>query len=99
MNTIDFNNKYEKYLEKGHYGLDVHDEEFINWLDIKFQEFIKIPGFSYAQIKEKYLTGRFYCEGLTREQEKEVEDKITDFYKPIREELKRKRDEYNNGKV
>lgn len=95
MSNEFFYQKYKQYLDPGFPGIEIYDEKLIDWLDIKFQEFIKIPGFSYSQIKEKYYTGRFYCEGLTREQEKEVEDKITEYYKPYKEEHIRKR----NGKV
>jgi hypothetical protein len=77
MTAHQFNEKYKEYLEEGHYGLDVHNEKFINWLDEKFQEFIKKPDFSYSQIKAKFGYGRFYCEGLTREEEFEVEEKIS----------------------
>lgn len=77
MTTAEFNKKYENYLEEGHYGLDIGNPEFIEWLDGKFQEFIKKPGFKYTQIKAKFGMGRFYCEGLTDEEEREVEDKIT----------------------
>lgn len=80
MTAEQFNDKYQQYLEEGHYGLDVHNEEFINWLDGKFQEFIKKPGFSYSQIKDKFGMGRFYCEGLTREEESEVEDRISKLF-------------------
>ncbi len=80
MNTDDFNNKYKDYLEEGHYGLATGNEEFINWLDGKFQEFIKIPNFTYSQIKDKFNMGRFYCEALTKQQINEVEDKITELY-------------------
>jgi hypothetical protein len=78
MTTEEFNEKYKDFLEEGHYGLDIENEEFIKWLDEKFQEFIKIPNFNYAQIKIKFGMGRFYCNALTRKQEKEVEDKITE---------------------
>jgi hypothetical protein len=81
MTSTEFNNKYKQYLEKGHYGLDIHDKEFIEWLDNKFQEFIKQPGFQYSQIKSKFGMGRFYCDGLTRQQEMEVENKITELCK------------------
>jgi hypothetical protein len=77
----EFNDKYKNYLEEGHYGLAIHSEEFITWLDNKFQEFIKLPGFKYSQIKSKFGMGRFYCEGLSSEQVKEVEDKITELCK------------------
>jgi hypothetical protein len=91
MTNEQFHIKYEQYLEPGFPGLELFNEDFIDWLDEKFQEFIKIKGFSYAQIKEKYYTGRFYCKGLTREQEKEVEDKIKELYKSYKEENQRKK--------
>lgn len=82
MTATEFNNKYKDYLEKGHYGADGFDDpEFLKWLDVKFQEFIKQPNFSYSQIKVKFNMGRFYAEGLTKEQVNEVEDKITELCK------------------
>ncbi len=79
MTATEFNTKYEAYLEKGHYGADGFDDpEFLKWLDVKFQEFIKQPNFSFTQIKSKFNMGRFYAEGLTNEQVREVEDKITE---------------------
>ncbi len=78
MNSSDFNKKYEKYLEEGHYGLAVNDTKFIQWLDNKFEEFIKRPGFKFSQIKIKFGMGRFYAEGLTSEEIVEVQNKITE---------------------
>ena len=46
MTQEEFDRKYKDFLEEGHYGLAVDDEEFISWLDVKFQEFIKQPGFT-----------------------------------------------------
>ena len=46
----EFNIKYKDYLEIGHYGLDLDNPEAIEYLDNEFQEFIKIPNFSYSQI-------------------------------------------------
>ena len=80
MTADQFNEKYKDYLEYGHYGLAIGGEEFIKWLDEKFQGFIKKPGFKYSQIKEKFGYGRFYCEGLTREEELEVETRISKLY-------------------
>lgn len=77
MTHEEFNEKYKNYLEKGNYGIDVGNSDFIEWLDKKFEVFIKKPGFSYSQIKSKFGMGRFYCEGLTREEINEVEDKIS----------------------
>lgn len=80
MTIEQFNSKYAQWREEGHYGLDVEDPEFIQWLDKKFQEFIKVPDFNFSQIKAKFGYGRFYCDGLSDEQVTEVEDKITSFY-------------------
>ena len=77
MTTKEFNSKYGDYLEERHYGLGISDPEFITWLDEKFQTFIQKPEFKYSQIKEKFGMGRFYCEGLTSEEVREVEDKIS----------------------
>jgi hypothetical protein len=77
MNADEFNDKYFEYLEEGHYGLDINHKEFIEWLDTKFQDFIKFPNFMYSQIKTKFGQGRFYCEGLPKELVDEVEDKIS----------------------
>jgi len=79
--TEEFDRKYKDFLEESHYGLAVDDEEFISWLDAKFQEFIKQPGFTYSQIKSKFGRGTFYCEGLSNEQITEVENKITELCK------------------
>lgn len=77
----EFNEKYKDFLEEGYYGLSFDNEEFITWLDGKFQEFIKKPGFKYSQIKVKFGTGRFYCKGLSIEQVMEIEHKITELCK------------------
>ncbi len=77
MSNIDFNFKYKDYLIEGYYGLGFDIPEFTEWLDIKFQEFIKNPDFKYKQLKQKFGYGRFYCEGLSHEQILEVENKIT----------------------
>lgn len=77
MTAQEFNQKYKRYLEEGHYGLAIGDTEFVQWLDQRFQEFIKKPGFSYSQIKTKFGMGCFYCEGLTYNEISEVELKIS----------------------
>jgi hypothetical protein len=61
MTAKEFNKKYEVYLETGHYGMSFNDDEIMEYLDTKFQEFIKIPGFLYTQIKIKFGMTRFYC--------------------------------------
>ena len=78
MTSEEFNEKYNAYLEDRHYGLGIEIPEFTEWLDNKFQEFIKYPEFKYSQIKAKFGMGRFYCEGLPDELVREVESKITE---------------------
>jgi hypothetical protein len=77
MTSEQFNEKYKDYLEKGHYGLGFDSPQFTEWLDQKFQEFIKKPGFTFSQIKVKFGMGRFYAENITIEEINEVESKIT----------------------
>ena len=60
MTANEFNEKYKEYLEEGHYGLDISTPSIIKYLDEMFQDLIKIPGFKYSQIKEKFNTSRFY---------------------------------------
>lgn len=81
MTLEEFNQKYKDFLEEGYYGLAIDNDDFVNWLDDKFQKFIKKPNFSYSQIKAKFGMGRFYCEGLSIEEIKEVENKITELCK------------------
>ena len=81
MTAEEFNKKYKKYLAKGHYGLDIDEPDFTKWLDEKFQEYIKVPGFYYTQIKEKFGYGRFYCEAINYDEVREVENKITELFK------------------
>lgn len=76
----EFNQKYKDYLEKGHYGLDLHKPEAIEYLDKEFQEFIKIPNFTYSQIKCKFGSFRFYNEGLSMEKTQEIEQKLKEIY-------------------
>ena len=54
MTANEFNEKYKEYLEEGHYGLDISTPSIIKYLDEMFQDLIKIPGFKYSQIKEKF---------------------------------------------
>lgn len=61
MTSTEFNEKYYDYLEANHYGLDIDIPEVVGYLDNKFQELIKVPGFKYSQIKLKFNMARFYC--------------------------------------
>jgi len=77
MTVQQFNEKYKNFLEERHYGLDIHDEKVINYLDNLFEnELTKIPGFTYSQIKLKFSSSRFYATGLTPEKESEIESTI-----------------------
>lgn len=60
MTVEEFNIKYKDYLEEGHYGLDINNQEVIKYLDNIFIDLIKIPGFKYTQIKIKFSSIRFY---------------------------------------
>jgi len=80
MSPQEFNKKYERFLEKDQYGLVLTNRTAIEYLDKIFQEFIKIPGFSYSQIKYKFGNFCFYNEGLTREKTTEVETKLKEIY-------------------
>ena len=99
MNMINFNEKYEKYLEKGHYGLDIYNEEVVEYLDKEFEKEIKVnPNFSYSQIKMKFGTARIYAESdKTSEWEKAV-DQIFDRIKrdKIKEENRKLREKKLN---
>jgi hypothetical protein len=77
MTSEEFNKKYFEYLEWGHYGLDIDIPELTRFLDLKFQEFIKVPGFQYSQIKSKFKYGRFYCDGIDVKEITEIEKYIT----------------------
>lgn len=61
MNAAEFNEKYKKYLEEGHYGLDINIPSVVKYLDEEvFPGLIKIPGFTYSQVKLKFNMCRFY---------------------------------------
>lgn len=64
MNKSEFNEKYKDYLEEGHYGMAICDEDVINICDIYFQDIIEtqIKGFTYSQIKTKFGKARVYMD-------------------------------------
>jgi hypothetical protein len=81
MTVQEFDEKYKDYLEVGFDGLMINDPKVIEYLDNKFQEFIKVPGFKYMQIKLKFGMARFYAE--PRELNTyEVEEEINKLLKP-----------------
>lgn len=75
MTTFEFNEKYKDYLDEGHYGLDLSNPKVIEYLDNKFQELIKIPGFKYQQIKAKFNWYRFYA-NIDRQITSEIENEL-----------------------
>lgn len=80
MTSEEFNQKYKDFLEEGHYGLALDRPEVVEYLDNEFQEFIKIPGFTYSQIKSKFNWFCFYNTGLSVEKTREVEQKLKELY-------------------
>jgi len=81
MTVKEFNEKYEKYLSKGHYGLAINDQKVIEFLDREFKELMKVEGFSYSQIKMKFNSARVYCEPRTVDTfrlENEIEKLLTE---------------------
>lgn len=80
MTSKEFNEKYKDYLEEDHYGLSLERSEAIEYLDNKFQEFIKEPDFKYSQIKGKFNFFCFYCKGLGQRQVNEVTNTLARIY-------------------
>lgn len=76
MTSIEFNNKYIDYLEEGYNGLSLEDNNMIEYLDKEFQEFIKIPGFRYSQIKQKFEWFRFYSKEVPLDKVDEIEHNL-----------------------
>lgn len=61
MTPSEFNEKYKKYLDKGHYGLDINIPNIIHYLDEIFEQTLtKLPNFKYQQIKIKWDCVCFY---------------------------------------
>ncbi|MBN2776828.1 MAG: hypothetical protein JXR36_04255 [Bacteroidales bacterium] len=62
MTSIDFNNKWNKYLEEGYYGMTIENPKVIEYLDGEFTKEIEAnPDFDYAQIKMKFGACRIYA--------------------------------------
>lgn len=84
MTSFEFNEKYKDFLEEGHYGLTINIPEVVVYLDKKFQELIKVPGFKYSQIKLKFNMSRFYCQPReidSYEVEKEIDRLVKEWDK------------------
>lgn len=78
MTAQEFNNKYDNWLQDGHYGLAIDDENIIEFLDNIFQDLTRIPSFSYAQIKMKFDHARFYADGVSSTMCYLIEHKINE---------------------
>jgi len=52
--TIDeFNDKWRKYIEEGHYGMDINIPSVISLLNSEFEKEIKVnSSFKFFQIKD-----------------------------------------------
>lgn len=62
MTCKEFNKKWNDYLEERFYGLEIDDENVINYLDKEFEkEVVNNPSFTYSQIKLKFGTSRVYA--------------------------------------
>lgn len=80
MKQSEFNEKYKDYLSEGHYGLALINPLAIEYLDNKFQEYIKIPDFKYQQIKSKWNSFCFYASGISLEERESVEQKLKEIH-------------------
>jgi hypothetical protein len=56
----EFNTKYAEYIEKDHYGMSIEIPAVLSYVDIVFNDLVKIPGFKYSQIKTKFGLARVY---------------------------------------
>ena len=56
----EFNDKYNAYLEEGHYGMAIQVPAVLTYVDQIFNDLTEIPGFKYQQVKCKYGLARVY---------------------------------------
>ena len=64
MTINEFNEKWSKHLEEGHYGLAIDLDEVVEFVDEQFTEMVKAyPHFTYSQIKLKFASARVYLDG------------------------------------
>jgi hypothetical protein len=80
MTSSEFNNKWEKFLEEGHYGLALDKPEVVEFLDKEFEQLSKLPDFKFSQIKSKFNSFRFYADGVPAEKCSEIEKKLAEIY-------------------
>ena len=92
MTQQEFNEKYEKYIPEGWYGLSFDIPEVTEYLDGVMQDLITIPGFELHQVKLKYNMARFYFNVSLKEEhlklaiELAIEKKINEIVKKIDDE-------------
>lgn len=61
MTAEQFNDKWDRFLPDGWYGMDLNDEKAIEVVDKHFEdEFQHIEGFQFYQIKMKWGSSRVY---------------------------------------
>lgn len=62
MTPTEFNEKHKAFLEPGFedQGLEFGKPETVKFLNNVFRDLTTIPGFTYAQIKWKFNSVRFY---------------------------------------
>jgi len=56
----EFNDKYNDYIEEGHYGMDINEPSVLAYVDQIFNDLTQIPGFKFQQIKTKFGLARVY---------------------------------------
>ncbi len=61
MTALEFNDKYESYIEEGFCGLEFDIPNVTEFLDKIFTDLTKIPDFKVSQIKLKFHMARFYA--------------------------------------
>jgi hypothetical protein len=82
MTTTEFNNKWSKHLEEGHYGMSICVPEVIDYMDKEFEEEVKSnSGFTYSQIKTKWGSSRVYT---TSDKAQKWEDAIDAILKSLK---------------
>lgn len=94
MTAKEFNEKYGNFLEERHYGLAIDLPEIVDFLNEIFKDLVRIPGFSYSQIKLKFGQARFYADGISSDMTYMIEDRLNKIVKTYKEEQKQ-RDENN----